>query len=256
MSINATFGGAQLNDLEHWTLSASSSPIVHNFPFAIGALVRPSGNVRRTITLNSVRLPPSKTKTQIEALYLALGELLADGVADLVVEGVTYKNAYPISLAPENVVHNQYMRYQLVFGISKDQGVFRPAVKTGNGRTARFYGYGGANSSFPIFDNFEMVPAVQYAQFINERVYGEYGQKQIQYGGVRNIQLACWLVGENDSSIMHQYMADWCIDPIGRMGYLDLNGNVIENCIMTDFNSQPHVGASIRYSVNFQTGIC
>jgi len=255
MSLHATYDGDQLNDLESWSLRASSSPLVHNFPFAIGALVRPSGNVSRAITLRSIRLPPSKTKTQIEALYLAFGELLANGKADLTVEGVTYKDAIPLSLEPENVVSNEYMRYSLTFAISKNQEVFQPPLATGRARIGRFYGYGGKNTSFPIFDNFEMVPKHTYAKMTSPRVIGEYGQTIDSYGGTRTLNLSCWAVGQTAMNFQ-KYMADWCIDPIGRMGTLDLNGNVIENCIMTNFNSQTKIGASMQYSVNFQTSVC
>ena len=258
LTISATFDGVQLNDLEKWTFSGSSSPQTFLLPRCVGALLRPSKDVTRQITLVSQRFPPgSPLKTAIETLQHDLNECLIEKqTATLVVNGVGYSDATPISVTQNVLSVTDYMTYSIVFELSKDQLPFEPALKDGRVRDAFFFGYEDAPPScgFPLFDNFEAAINVSYSLNQQQRSIGEYGRLKYPIGGIETISLDCWMVEQTQNNFQ-KYMADYLFGPMGKIGTLNLNGNIFNFAILINMSCSSTVGSSLTYKLTFQTSL-
>lgn len=255
MSVEAQFDGVQLNDLHKWTMSGSSSPLQFAFPRCIGGLIKPSKAVSRKITLTSQRFPPGgPTKTAIEALQHDLNECLIEKQnGTLVVNGVSYTDVTPLGVSQNTLSLTDYMEYSLTFELSKDQSPFQPALKDGRVRDAFFIGYPDAppQCGFPIFDNYEVGLGVEYGLFQFQRIPEEYGREKRPVGGIETIPLECWMVEQTENNFQ-KYMADYLLGPLGKQGTLNLHGLIFENAILTKVSSTEQVGASLKYTLEFQ----
>jgi hypothetical protein len=258
MALSSTFGGIKLNDLAQWNFSGSGGVTIVTFPRAIGALVKPSQEVTRTITLTSVRFPIF-TKTQIEWAMHCLNEKLIDiGKATLTVDGVQYTNAVPTGTSFNIIPCNEYFTYSLNFSLNYLQDPFRAEINEATVRPGYFSEYRGLadplylTCGFPIFANYEAGVDVSYATESTPRSSNVYGVTQYTVGGVENIKLECWIVADENQNFQ-RYIADWILDPLGRQGTLNLNGNVWNNAILTGVGSDIKIGESIKYNLEFQT---
>jgi hypothetical protein len=253
MSLSAIFDGRKIDDMNRWIFSGSSSPNVFQFPRCTGALLKPSGTVTRTITLESKRFPLDVNKTQIETFQHNLNELLiAQQNGTLIVDGISYTNVTPRSITQNIISNNEYFTYSINFELSKDQSPFRPALKSGVIRLGRFLGYPGApaTNGFPIFDNYEAGLNVQYGETRKQREVGDYGHERTPAGGVEVINLDCWMV-DQETQDFQRYMADWLLDPLGKQGTLNLNGLTFTDAILVGVNCEQQVGASLKYTLEF-----
>jgi len=259
-AISATFDGVAINDLEKWTLQGSSSAATFLFPRTSGALLKPSNSVNRTITLTSQHFPPNATtKSQIHVLQRELNRfLIAKQNATLVVDNVAYPNATPLSVSQDVLATTEYMTYSIVFSLDFEQPTFEPTTFVdGRVRYGAFKNYETGVlpvCGFPIFDNYELGLSVTYDLDTAEWIPGNFGRGNTPVGGVNQIGLECWMVGQTNEN-MQKYIADWILGPLGKQGDLDLDGEVYENAILVSVTNQQAVGSSMKYSLQFQSSL-
>lgn len=257
MALSSTFGGIKLNDLAQWNFNGTGGVTVLTLPRAIGALVKPNQEVSRTITLTSARFPLF-TKTQIEGAMHCLNEKLIDiGIATLTVDGVQYTNAIARGTSFNIIPCNEYFTYSLNFELSYLQVPFRSDINESKVRDGVFSGYRSVSDplylscGFPIFANYEAGVDVDYVSEKEPRVSGKYGVTEYVVGGVEQIKLECWIVAD-DNQNFQKYVADWMLDPLGRQGTLNLNGNIWDNAVFVSIESDIKVGRSLKYKLGFQ----
>ena len=252
MSVYASYDGIPINALVNFTFSGSSSPMMFNFPNCTGTLLKPSGRKEVTITLLS-QLFPIKSKTEIEACQHELNEfLILKGNKTLVVDSIAYTNVTPLSVQQNVLTTKEYVSYSITFQLDYLQALFKPTINDGRVRSAIFSGYDPDNLAceFPVFDNFEAAMNVTYGQRVYPRVPYDTDIRRVAVQGLESINLDCWMVNQT-SRVFQMYMSDFCTGPLGRIGTLNLNGNIYENAILVGVNSNVNIAQTLTYNLQF-----
>lgn len=267
----AYLGSQQISKIARVTFSGSSSPLVKTFPRGIGALLNPSGNADRNISLHCFWAVDT-TKTEIERYQYSLNETLAlRNRIDLSVNGNVYQNVIPRSCSQEILEQDEYFVYTMGFALDHAQSLLNSQVKITQVRDAYFlYEYGDIDQElsvfkFRFFDNWEAGISVDFDQKAYERGFRKSGTDLRVAGGVHKFALNCWIVREPTKEL-ESYFFNFVAGsgPLGKKGTLYLNGYTYENVIMTAFANEnitsgsgpTGVGQSnAKYTVEFQTSV-
>jgi hypothetical protein len=270
--MSAILGGVRISHITNVAFSGSSNPISLTFPRAIGALLKPSDEVDRRITIDCSWHIANKTKTEIEALHYNLGEEVAKhSRANLIVNDNTYQDVVPASVDFDVMTHNQYFRYSLDFILSDSQNFMQAQPSTTQVRDGYFqYKYQDKDQSFSEFrfrfyNNWEAAMPVSFSQLSRPRKFRTNAPVSNLNDGIVTIALSCWLA---HTSVQHKeaYMFNYLCScgPLGKIGTLFLNGNTYENVIMTGLNtgtsnggkdSEGNGSGTLLYDLQFQMSL-
>lgn len=276
-SSSATWNGTVISQTSVLTFGGSSSPVVSTVPRCIGALVRPSGDASRTITLNGVFTLGDQSKAEIELTQKNLGTFMGTTPnGTLVVHGNTYAGLIPQAISFEEVIHNEYMIYTITFEMPSDaraldSGILIPEEFEAGVRTGSFeYEYGNGNQSlssfnFPILDNMDLTISTTYDLQTSPRAVRSEGGFKRTSGGTENLRASCWIAGSSVNQIESYFYNIICpVGALGKKGVLSLGGNSFDNTLLTSCSTDVYKGGddegvggtSTRFTLDFIRGVC
>ena len=275
-SSSALWNGTEISQISTLLFSGSSSVTTSTLPRCVGAILRPSGEAERTLTLQGQYLVGGQSKAVIEESQKNLGTFLScTATGTLVVHGNTYTNLTPKSLTFENIIHNGYMVFTIEFELAHNSRALNsqilPTSGTTGARSATFnYTHGDINQSlstfnFPIYHNVDLTIDTSWNLLKESRaVRSEGGSNRIS-GGEHRFTLNGWITDTSVNDIeSYLYNFIMSIGPLGKKGTLTLGGVEYDNSIMTEFSSETYKGGddngvkgtSVSYQIGFARGVC
>ena len=120
-SPNATFNGIAIGDHAWVSINTTNEIEVHKIPRADGAIIRRRGGGVKTLTVNAWKLRTGalEKRKDIEQFFDQLAGSFGSGIADLIVNGVTYSNCIFQNLS-QDAIHNRWSRFTVTFIKSGD----------------------------------------------------------------------------------------------------------------------------------------
>lgn len=118
---NATFNGVGIGDHAWVSINTSNEIEVHKIPRADGAIIRRRGGGVKTFTVTAwlVKKDTLETRSDVEEFFDQLGGAFGSGIADLIVNGITYSNCIFQSIS-QDTVHNKWSQFTVIFIQSGD----------------------------------------------------------------------------------------------------------------------------------------
>ena len=118
---NATFNGVGIGDHAWVSFNTANEIEVHKIPRADGAILRRRGGGLKTITVNAwiVKKDVLDTRSNIEEFFDQLAGAFGSGIADLIVNGITYSNCIFQSIS-QDAIHNKWSNFTVIFLKSGD----------------------------------------------------------------------------------------------------------------------------------------
>jgi hypothetical protein len=258
----AYFGSDLLASDSYIVFRASSQPKITTYPRTVGGIIQESGVVKKSIALRSFQIfPDGTTRTDVEEYFHLLNERINNREDTLTIHG----NTYPYANVSDNdfdfFITKKFVKFTINFELNnQDSGVVRQLpcpglVNFSRGRKMRFVSLSdwGAAQTFHFWHNFDLTKNLNVSlSFRNPS--RESRSKVERAGGFEKITCHGWIIGpeiENRRNI-EAYFYNIVNGPLGRLGdlYID-GGQVINNCILTDFTMEDTVRFSLHYELTF-----
>jgi len=275
--MSAWLGSQQISHITQVSLNGSSSLITHLLPKSIGAILHPSGNATRSITLECAWLISGKTKAQIEELHHNLCEEVAQrSKQTLSVNGNLYTNVVPNSVDPEIMTLDEFFKYRMTFELDYSQDFFDCQIDMSDRpRVCYFnYEYGDKDQELSIFrfhilKNAEFSVGTSNSMVKKVRALRANGIEIELVGGVETIRAECWINQESKRTI-EQYLFNYICGPgpLGKQGTLVWKDasvtNTFRKAILTSVSQEQSIGGTnasgsgagvAKYSLEFQVSL-
>lgn len=118
---NATFNGIAIGNHAWVSINTQNEVEVHKIPRADGAIIRRRGGGVKTFTVTAwiIKTDTLETRSDIEEFFDQLAGAFGSGLADLIVNGVTYPNCILQNIS-QDTVHNRWSQFTVTFIQSGD----------------------------------------------------------------------------------------------------------------------------------------
>jgi hypothetical protein len=261
MTISAKFCGTELAHISNVSsISCASSVQEVEFARSIGCVLRPSGLVTKTISIdNSLQLAKGTTRSQIEESMNKLNEHLAGKMGILEVYGVKIENCIPTSVDYGKEIMNNLLTYNISFDITdqKNKQYTISGIYSYDGRRIATFKSNQvtgmpAPKAFSFYQNCDMVRDVKYKVINKVRPDLKDNVSTPGGGGVERIQLSCWttiLESVYGRQMGLSYMLNMINSCVGEVGTLTLGTNTIKNCVIVGVNLKSLGVSNMEYEV-------
>lgn len=251
-------------------MQGNVNPIIKVFPRNIGAVVKGSGVISKTITLDCRTIPPANSgRSAIEAFMNNFNEAHGIKVGTLTIDDNDYYNCGIKSIAYDEKITDGYVKYSVEFDIGVQQeDLEAEAITTDRqlipsklfydtrGRVARFT----STKSGKVFNFVHNVDTVRNlgTSLVVELFDKESKDVEVRYnGGVETLKAFCWMkaTGEDQEDGWRQtvgaYIYNIMTGPVGDSGTFVLGTNTLKNILLTGVTLTECYPTSARYELTF-----
>ena len=265
MSI-ALFDGDEISSESYCVFNGSSQPDIITFPRTIGGLIQESGIVEKVINLKSyIIMPVGKTRADVEDYFHQLNEKVGAKEASLIVNDNEYLLANGKGIDFDFNPTNRFAKFNAQFHLNNQDtsGVIRQLTCPGlegftRGRKSTFVTTmeDGTEKTFTFWHNFDVVKNLEVQIKLADPTRLQ-TSNIIRTGGFEKIICRGWIVGpEVDARRnLEAYFYNIMNGPLGRIGSLSIDGNLIENAFFSDFSNEDTNRSSSYYECSFLTSL-
>lgn len=243
-------------------MQASVNPVVKIYPRNIGAVLKGTGAVSKTLTLTCNVIPPTDaTRADVEKFMNDFNELHGIKVGTLVIDDNEYLDCGIDTIDYEDFITDGFIKYTIQFnlGVQSETGTVRQLVPSKlfydtRGRVAQFI---SESKTFDFLHNVDTVRNLEN-RLVIELYDKESKDNTIKFnGGVETLKAICWMkaTGEDQEDGWRQtvgaYMYNIMNGPLGNRGTFTLGGNTLENILFTGVTLTEFYPTSARYELTF-----
>lgn len=255
------FCGMQFADnAEITSMEGNCNPVIKIYPRNIGGIVKSTGVVSKTITINCRAIAPSNiTRSELEDKMNAINEKFTPLNGDLYIDGNTYNDCVIKSISYSNKFVNNFLQYDIVFSLGEQfTNVIQPQELYDFSRGRKGIVSIDGQNDFELWHNIDIVR--NFESSLVTKILGNY-YKDLQMGvngGIEHITAYGWLRTDSNygwKQSVTAYIYNIMQNIVGEIGTLRLGTSTIKYCLFTSVKLIELKSNSARYTLDLLTSL-